>query len=300
MILGLSMITIAVLLAFSSYTGYSNVIGNFVVGHIYPDAIITNSNSAITLAQDERHSFIIQAIDDQNRPLASHFYWHLDGALVFETTMGFSSVYEVSNLAVGSHTVEVYVFDLATRSDAGHYSASVTVVSSNPMITAGPTQIPTPVASLMVDNTSPSYGQTVYFTVFTQNIAANAYAILHAYINGQEVTLPSSSYSQVNSAGIAALSAVPSQITNGQAAAITWKVSVSGVNSNSVVTTYVPQATVAPTFNPTLAPTPLPTTNDDTTVITLGGGIDFNLLVYVGALIMGIVGSVLAVKARKK
>jgi hypothetical protein len=132
MILGFSMIIIALLLAGLSYTGYSNVIGNFVVGKISPNALITNSETTLTLKEGETHTFVLQSVDSNNQPSYSIFYWRVDGVLKL-TSQGTSSVYEINApyapsvmLSIGDHILDVTVYD-QYHTETGHckYSGRV-------------------------------------------------------------------------------------------------------------------------------------------------------------------------------
>jgi hypothetical protein len=161
----------------------------------------------------------------------------------------------------------------------------------------------------MVDNISPIYGQTVYFTVFTSNLPQGAMVQLHAYVNGQEVNIPYATLSQLTTEGVGTASAIPSQIAQREnVPIIAWKVDVNGIYSNFVTTTVQNPPTSNPTAPPTNTPTATPYNNyptptappdDDLTRVIIGDS-GFNLFGYIGALIMGIIGSVLVVKFRGK
>jgi hypothetical protein len=157
----------------------------------------------------------------------------------------------------------------------------------------------------MVDNIKPGVTQTVYFTAFTSNLPQGAMVQLHAYVNGQEVNIPSETISQLTSEGVGVASAVPGQIAQSHGVSVVaWKVDVNGVYSNYVTTTIQLPDPTAPLNNPTATPydnypTPTPPPSDEVTKILIGG-LDFNSFGYIGAFIMGIIGPVLVVKTRKK
>lgn len=315
------MIIIALLLAGLSYTGYSNFIGNFAVGQISPDALITNSQSTLTLKEGEAHTFVLQTVDSNNQPSVSIYYWRVDGVLKL-TTQGTSSVYIINQnalpsvmLTIGNHVIDVTVIDLLTHAENGHYTANIQIISSSS--TPVPTTPPTPIVNLMVDNISPTLYQTVYFTVFTTNLPQGSQVNLHAYVNGQEVNIPYEKLSQLTPEGVGTASAIPGQIAQrDNVPLVAWKVDVNGVYSNYVTTTVQNLQTTNPTqapytSNPTPTPnnpTPTPYNNyptptavpDDEITIVPIGSLDFNLFGYIGAAIMGVIGSVLVVKSKGK
>lgn len=107
--------------------------------------------------------------------------------------------------------------------------------------------------SLMVDDSTPDNGQTVYFTVSTNPHQVNVECKLHAYINGQEVAFNGVEGAFTAANGMALLSAAPNSPV------MTWKVTIAGATSNSVTTTINspnPSGNPTPTVNPTPTPPP--------------------------------------------